>query len=133
VTPIFVLPTATGEPPTIQPTKMTVTMTVAYPPSANRTFDADYYIKSHVPMVAAVWKPLGLKSWRMLTPLDSKSAPYVMVFEADWPNMATLGNMQKSIDPVLGKKIQDDLVNYYDQPPVIWLSEKKEEDAPSKL
>lgn len=112
---------------------MTVTMTVAYPPSANRTFDIDYYTKSHVPMVYAAWKPLGLASWRMLTPLDSKSAPYVMVFEVDWPDMATLGNMQKNIDPALGKKIQDDLANYYDQKPIVWLSEKKEEDVPSKM
>ncbi|KAF7720256.1 EthD domain-containing protein [Penicillium ucsense] len=38
---------------------------VAYPNEPDTEFNTDYYLKSHMPLVAKTWGPQGLKSWRV--------------------------------------------------------------------
>ena len=33
-------------------------MTVSYPSTDTSTFDHDYYLATHIPLMAAAWKPL---------------------------------------------------------------------------
>ncbi|KAJ5160061.1 uncharacterized protein N7482_007065 [Penicillium canariense] len=44
---------------------MTYTAVVAYPNEPDTKFDIDYYLQSHMPLVAKLWGPVGLKSWKV--------------------------------------------------------------------
>ncbi|EMR61779.1 hypothetical protein MGN70_004284 [Eutypa lata] len=57
---------------------------VIYPKEAKSDFNMDYYLKTHMPLVAKIWGPHGLKSWSVAT-LDEDSGFYVqavLVFES---------------------------------------------------
>ena len=43
-----------------------ILVTVMYPAGAGTTFDLDYYLKKHIPLVKARWTSLGLKSAQVL-------------------------------------------------------------------
>ncbi|KIY02323.1 uncharacterized protein Z520_02461 [Fonsecaea multimorphosa CBS 102226] len=45
---------------------MTVNATVLYPTEADATFDLDYYLKTHMPLVSKNWSKYGLKSWQVI-------------------------------------------------------------------
>ncbi|TGO28237.1 hypothetical protein BPAE_0030g00230 [Botrytis paeoniae] len=53
---------------------MSVIVTVIYPKTETSTFDMDYYMKTHMPLVQEKWGPYGLKNWTV-TKLD-ESAGY---------------------------------------------------------
>ncbi|TGO38488.1 hypothetical protein BHYA_0074g00370 [Botrytis hyacinthi] len=55
---------------------MSVIVTVIYPKTETSTFDLDYYMKTHMPLVQEKWGPHGLKNWTV-TKLD-ESAGYSM-------------------------------------------------------
>ncbi|ESZ98617.1 hypothetical protein SBOR_0987 [Sclerotinia borealis F-4128] len=55
---------------------MTVIITVMYPKTETSTFDLDYYLKKHMPLVQEKWGPQGLKNWSV-TKLD-ESGGYTM-------------------------------------------------------
>jgi uncharacterized protein (TIGR02118 family) len=41
-------------------------VTVAYPKTKTSTFDLDYYVHTHVPLVNRLWGPLGLRGAQVL-------------------------------------------------------------------
>jgi uncharacterized protein (TIGR02118 family) len=45
---------------------MATTITVLYEPVEGSTFDLDYYMATHMPLVDEKFKPFGLRSWRVL-------------------------------------------------------------------
>ena len=45
---------------------MPTTVTVLYENVADATFDLDYYMATHMPLVDERFKPYGLKGWRVL-------------------------------------------------------------------
>ncbi|KAJ6088050.1 hypothetical protein N7499_004232 [Penicillium canescens] len=45
---------------------MTFTAVVVYPNEPDTTFDTDYYLQTHMPLVAKHWGPVGLKSWNVV-------------------------------------------------------------------
>ncbi|KAF5874363.1 putative ethyl tert-butyl ether degradation protein [Botrytis fragariae] len=55
---------------------MSVIVTVIYPKTETSTFDLDYYMKTHMPLVQEKWGPHGLKNWTV-TKLD-ESTDYSM-------------------------------------------------------
>ncbi|KAF7872439.1 hypothetical protein EAF04_003360 [Stromatinia cepivora] len=55
---------------------MSVIITVMYPKTETSTFDLDYYMKTHMPLVQEKWGPCGLKNWTV-TKLD-ESGGYSM-------------------------------------------------------
>ncbi|KAF7944579.1 uncharacterized protein EAE97_005212 [Botrytis byssoidea] len=55
---------------------MSVIVTVIYPKTETSTFDLDYYMKTHMPLVQEKWGAHGLKNWTV-TKLD-ESAGYSM-------------------------------------------------------
>ncbi|CCD52961.1 hypothetical protein ACHAPC_006702 [Botrytis cinerea] len=48
---------------------MSVIVTVMYPKTETSTFDMDYYMKTHMPLVQEKWGSHGLKNWTV-TKLD---------------------------------------------------------------
>ena len=55
---------------------MATTITVLYENVDDATFDLDYYMTTHMPLVDEKFKPFGLKGWRVLkavgTPFGGK-------------------------------------------------------------
>jgi uncharacterized protein (TIGR02118 family) len=45
---------------------MTFTAVVIYPNEPDTTFDTDYYLQTHMPLLAKHWGPAGLKSWSVV-------------------------------------------------------------------
>ena len=45
---------------------MAATVTVLYDNVEDATFDLDYYMATHMPLVDTKFKPFGLKGWRVL-------------------------------------------------------------------
>ena len=45
---------------------MPSTITVMYENTEDATFDLDYYVGKHMPLVEEKFKPFGLKGWRVL-------------------------------------------------------------------
>ncbi len=57
---------------------MSTTITVLYENVDDATFDLDYYVGKHMPLVDVKFKPFGIKGWRVLkavgTPFGGKPA-----------------------------------------------------------
>lgn len=45
---------------------MSVKITVLYPKNEGATFDMDYYLATHMPLVGEKWGPYGLKGWEVV-------------------------------------------------------------------
>jgi type IV secretory pathway protease TraF len=69
-----------------------VVLQVIYPPSAASSFNIDYYLNSHVPMVKRRWGPQGPQSCIVTTGM--KNAGYHVQTTLVWENMASLENVK---------------------------------------
>ena len=45
---------------------MPIEVTVLYPNDEDATFNVDYYLSTHMPLVSDNWKDHGLRGWRVL-------------------------------------------------------------------
>lgn len=93
-------------------------ISVLYPVAADDSFDMDYYIQSHVPLVQRLLEPMGLRETRIL-----RAAP-----DAAFPVIAELSfDDQASLDAALaahGPETQADIPNFTNVVPVIQVSEQ---------
>ncbi|KAK8042360.1 hypothetical protein PG994_012843 [Apiospora phragmitis] len=98
-----------------------VTMLIAYP--ATPVFNSTYYLANHVPAVAAAWAPYGLTGYRALqsqTAAGSAGDPYVMVFEAEWPDMDAVNDMLTQTPAEEKQRFEEDEKRFTDKAPVVW-------------
>ncbi|KAF3384925.1 hypothetical protein F1880_002571 [Penicillium rolfsii] len=68
---------------------MTFTAVVLYPNGPDTTFDTDYYLQKHMPLVAKTWGPAGLKSWSVVKydrDLAGTSPQYLVAATLVWEN-----------------------------------------------
>lgn len=59
-----------------------LTVAVMYPGADGATFDHDYYLAAHIPLVRRLWEPMGLTEVRLLRGAegpDGTAPTYVMV------------------------------------------------------
>lgn len=66
---------------------MTFTAVVVYPNELDTTFDTDYYLQTHMPLVAKHWGPIGLKSWNVVKydrDLAGTSPKYLIAANLVW-------------------------------------------------
>ncbi|KAF4967447.1 hypothetical protein FSARC_5020 [Fusarium sarcochroum] len=85
---------------------------VVYP--SGPSFDMDYYLKKHMPLVSAKWGPHGLKNWKILTFQDG--APFQVQATLEWESVEAF-NKAESTDA--GKEIFGDVKNFYSESPVL--------------
>ena len=87
---------------------------VSYPSSDTSTFDHDYYLATHIPLMAAAWKPLTTSVDKGLN--GPNAAAVHCTFETMDDVNAAMG------DPGTGAVIAD-VANYTNIAPVIQVSE----------
>jgi uncharacterized protein (TIGR02118 family) len=92
-------------------------ISVLYPVGSENSFNLDYYLNSHVPLVKRLLEPMGLRDTRILT-----AGP-----ESAYPVIAELGfDDLESLNAALaahGAETQADIPNFTDVVPIIQISE----------
>ncbi|KAE8141392.1 hypothetical protein BDV38DRAFT_279292 [Aspergillus pseudotamarii] len=86
---------------------------VVYPTSAASTFNMEYYLNHHIPLVKKRWGPQGLQSCSVVT--GDKDAGYHVQATMVWKNRASYGNMT-GVEEVRG-----DVKNFTDVAPYRWV------------
>ncbi len=97
---------------------MATTITVLYENVDDATFDLDYYVAKHMPLVDEKFKPFGIKGWRVLkavgTPFGGKPAYRVICnLEFDTADQFRAAVAAKG-GPVFG-----DVPNFSNKDPVV--------------
>ncbi|KAH9879406.1 hypothetical protein J1614_002846 [Plenodomus biglobosus] len=87
---------------------------IAYPRTEKSTFNKDYYVSTHIPLVEKIWKPLGLKSWTVgeLNPDGPYSYSVVMEFES-------LEAFGKATQDPGTKAVMEDVANFSSEQPML--------------
>jgi uncharacterized protein (TIGR02118 family) len=104
----------TNPPKPIRTANMPATVTVLYPRESDGHFDADYYLKTHMPLAQKNWAPYGFTSYKVIKFGDD--APYVYGVAMDFESME---GVQKAMASDKTKEIMDDVVNYSNLKPTI--------------
>ncbi|KAF2679280.1 hypothetical protein K458DRAFT_422323 [Lentithecium fluviatile CBS 122367] len=91
------------------------TVTVLYPRESNATFDLDYYLSTHMPLVYKHWNKFGLKTYKVTKFNDD--APYTYGVAMDWGSADGFGKALQQDDST--KEIMDDIENFSSVKPVI--------------
>ncbi|KAH7408095.1 hypothetical protein DE146DRAFT_645252 [Phaeosphaeria sp. MPI-PUGE-AT-0046c] len=87
---------------------------VAYPRVDGSTFNKEYYLSTHMPLVEKIWKKHGLKSYAV-TELNA-DGPYTYMVVMDFESLEGWG--AAATDPNT-KEIMQDLDNFSNQHPVM--------------
>lgn len=87
---------------------------VAYPRKDGATFDKDYYLSTHMPLVEKHWKKHGLKSYAVSELNADGPYTYTVVIEFEsHEGFAAAGQ-----DPNT-KEVMDDVKNFSNEAPVL--------------
>ena len=94
-------------------------------------FDEAYYVSKHMPLVAGVMGPHGVKGVEMVkvsTTVDGSKPPYQVIFSAYFESAAGLQNAMQS--PRMSE-VLDDIRNFYDGMPDVLIGEVVALPAPA--
>jgi uncharacterized protein (TIGR02118 family) len=97
-------------------------ISVLYKVGPGQTFDHDYYMNRHIPMVRKLWDPAGLRSLKVLkgTGTVSGGPPEINVMALlDFPSMAAF---QAAAD-AHGKEVLGDIPQFTNAPAIIQFNE----------
>jgi len=106
---------------TLKATKMSVKAVIAYPHNPSGRFDIDYYMSTHMPLVAKHYTPFGLQKWEVLqfTATGDGSAPaYVAQTILTWENEEQI---QKAGASEAGKMLTEDIPNFSSDKPIFMI------------
>lgn len=92
-------------------------ISVLYPVTADNTFDMDYYLTSHVPLVQRLLEPMGLRDTRIMS--AGPDAAYPVIAELSFDDLDSLNAALAAH----GAETQADIPNFTDVAPVIQISE----------
>ena len=84
-----------------------------YPKSAASTFNMEYYLNTHWPLVEKLWGPQGLLSWSVTT--GGEEADYHVQAVVFWESLDVVKNLT-SVEEVM-----DDVRNFTDATPTRWV------------
>ncbi|KAF4455742.1 hypothetical protein F53441_1941 [Fusarium austroafricanum] len=85
---------------------------VVYP--SGPSFDLDYYLKTHMPLVASKWGPHGLKDYKILT--FQEGAPYQIQATLEWDSVEAF---DKAAASEAAAAVMGDIKNFYSGNPMI--------------
>jgi uncharacterized protein (TIGR02118 family) len=87
---------------------------VLYPRNKDSTFDMEYYLSTHMPLVEKHWKKQGLRSWKVAQ-LDDNS-PYSVSCIMEWESSEAAKNAFGGDD---AKEIMDDVKKFSNEHPIV--------------
>ena len=97
---------------------MATTITVLYENVDDATFDLDYYLTKHMPLVDERFKPFGIKGWRVLKAVGSPSG--------DKPAFSVICNLEfdtadqfRAAVAAEGGPVFGDVPNFSNKSPVV--------------
>jgi len=100
-----------------------IAMSVMYPSQDGGTFDMDYYLNTHLPLVGKLWGEMGQKGAQVVKGVagggTDTEAPYVVMAQVFFETREELHAAQKAH----GKEIFADLANFTNLTPVVQVSE----------
>lgn len=96
----------------------TATVTVLYPANEGYKFDMDYYLKTHMPLVAKRWGPMGLKQYYVSDLRDTKQ-PYSVQATLVWEHADGGLAAFKAGGDAHGPEIMGDITNFSSEQPIL--------------
>ncbi|KAI5864107.1 hypothetical protein GGS23DRAFT_562979 [Durotheca rogersii] len=111
---------------------MAVTLMIGYPRGAR--FDVEYYLGTHLALAGDAWKRFGMGAWRVTTAGASTegdgeegeaASPFAALVEIDWPSREALRRARAETPPEHARRLADDIANYTDAAPVVWVMEQR--------
>lgn len=101
---------------------MSTTITVLYENVDDETFNLDYYMTKHMPLVDEKFKPFGFKGWRVLKAVGTPSGDkptYTIIASLDFDNVDQFNAaVAAESGPVFG-----DVPNFSKKSPVVMVGE----------
>lgn len=100
-----------------------VTVTVTYPRQEGATFDYDYYVKTHLPLVSEIWGGQGLVrvgALRGVAAAGGGDPPYLAMALIEFESMEAL---QEAMADEAAARLGADLANFSSVAPVIQVNE----------
>ena len=99
-------------------------ITVLYPNESDATFNLDYYIKSHMPMVQEQFGPYGFEGYQVLklvgTPDPSQPSPYTIQATLNFKSQQDFEEALKNT----AEKVLGDVPNFSNKGPVLMIGDK---------
>ncbi len=100
-----------------------IAMNVMYPNQDGGTFDLDYYLNTHMPLVAERWADMGHKGAQVFKGTaggaPGSDAPYVVLAQVFFDSLDDLQAAQKAH----GKEIFADIANFTNITPTVQISD----------
>lgn len=87
---------------------------VAYPRKEGSTFDKEYYLSKHMPLVKKHWKKHGLRSYAV-TELNA-DGPYTYSAVLEFESLEGIG---AAVQDRNTNEVMDDAKNFSSEPPVL--------------
>jgi uncharacterized protein (TIGR02118 family) len=101
-----------------------VQITVLYPNTSDATFNMDYYLKTHMPMVAEEFGPYNFEGYSVLklvgTPDPDQAAPHSVQATL---HFKSLEDFQKAVTD-RAAKVLGDVPNFSNKDPVLMIGQK---------
>lgn len=97
---------------------MVVKATVLYPNDDDATFDMNYYLKTHMPLVSEKWQQYGLKGWEVIqfeAGADKVKPTYSVQATLIWDSADDLG---KAVASPEAKEVFADVPNFSNKQPL---------------
>jgi uncharacterized protein (TIGR02118 family) len=99
-----------------------VVISVMYPSGSDSTFDLDYYLKTHIPLVEARWREFGLSKVQVLkgAAAGNGGPPLYQAIA-----LLTFGSLQdfQTAGKAHGKEIFADIPKFTNAQPVVQISD----------
>jgi len=95
---------------------MSVRAIVAYPYKATAPFNIDYYLTQHMPQVAKLYGPFGLRKWEVIQfSTDGSTPDFAIQTILHWDNVEQLAKANASD---AAKTLGDDIPNFSQVMPI---------------
>lgn len=103
-------------------TNMPANATVLYPADADATFDLDYYLKTHMPLVQEKWGKYGLQGWSVVkySPGPDGGKTYTYAALLTWDSPESIGKAMQGEET---KEVLGDVQNFSNKGPVFLTGE----------
>ncbi len=99
-----------------------IIVSVIYPAKDGASFDMDYYLKTHVPMVGARWKACGLQDAKVLRGAGAPGGAASAFLVIALLTFASAPEFQRAVEQH-GKEILGDIPNFTNVQPVIQVND----------